>query len=345
VLLILLTSALFAASPAPAGDAAPKPGKTKAKKPAPAPPAPVATPAPTVAPEAAPAPAPAPAPAATVTAPAPATVPAAALPGGKPPLKLGAPGLQQVGLTKELAAFYGDHLAQQLVLAGVVVTTSSEIQAVLGLERQRQLVGCEEAQCVGDLGALLGVEGLITGAIAKVGGTYQLNIKVIDGKTGAGLSAASLTTTSESELLESMGRAARAMARELFVKLDRAPTGLSAQSDVNAGWVRRRSWIPAVAGVVFAGVGVPLMISGNRDYNDLKDVLRPTDFQGQTPEAFAATGQLKQVLGLTLTSVGVAALLGAGAMFLFGGEKDTPVAVIAPLSSGGAAVMVTGALP
>lgn len=340
MILILLTSVLLAA-PAPGGKPPPK-AKTKVKKAEPTP-APAPAPAPEKVEAPAPAPQPAPAPAATVTAPTPA--PAAALPAGKPPLKLGAPGLQQVGLTKELAAFYGDHFAQQLTLAGVVVSTSTEIQAVLGLERQRQLIGCEDKDCVGDLGALLGVEALLTGAIAKVGNTYQLNIKVIDGKTGAGLSAASLTTTSESELLESMGRAARAMARELFEKLDRAPTGLSAQRDVNAGWVRRRSWIPAVAGVVLLGGGVPLMISGSRDYNDLNDSFGPADLKGQTPEAFAATGQLKQVLGLTLTSVGGAALLAAGAMFLFGGEQDTPVALIAPLSSGGAAVVFTGALP
>ena len=237
------------------------------------------------------------------------------------------------------------------MLAGVVVSTPSEIQAVIGLERQRQLIGCEGQDCVGDLGALLGVEGLVTGAIAKVGSNYQLNIKVIDGKTGAGLSAASVTVGSESELLESMGRVARAMAKELFVKLDRSPTGISAQQDVNAGWVRRRSWIPGLAGVVLMGAGVPLLISGNNDFVALRDDLTPADFDtggklaGQTPASFKQTGQLKQTLGFTLTVVGGAALLTAGAMFLFGGEKDQPVVVLAPLSTGGAAVMISGELP
>jgi hypothetical protein len=99
------------------------------------------------------------------------------------------------------------------------------------------------------------------------------------------------------------------------------------------------------------GAGVPLLISGNNDFVALRDELTPADFDaggrlaGQTPASFKQSGQLKQTLGFTLTAVGGAALLTAGAMFLFGGEKDQPVVVMAPLSTGGAAVVISGALP
>ena len=43
--------------------------------------------------------------------------------------------------------------------------------------------------------------------------------------------------------------------------------------------------------------------------------------------------------------VGGAALVSAGAMFLFGGEKDSAVAAVAPLPNGGVVFTVSGALP
>lgn len=341
MLLVLITSALLAAGPKAAP--AKVPPKTPAAKSAPA-----KADAPASAPAPAPEPAPAPAPAAT-PAPAPAAAiakPAGPTATGKPPLKLAAPGLQQVGLTKELAGFYSDHFAQQLALAGVLVTTPSEIQAVLGIERQRQLLGCsDEAACVTDIASALGVDGVLTGAVAKVGSAYQLNVKVIDSKNGAGLSVASVSAANDTELLDEMGRAARAMAKELFGKLDREPVGGTAQKDASAGWVRRRAWIPAVAGVVLAGGGAVLMVSGNQDFYALRDSLKPADLGAKTPEAFAATGQLKQVAGLSMAVVGGAALVSAGAMFLFGGEKDSAVALVAPLPTGGAVFTVSGALP
>ncbi len=60
--------------------------------------------------------------------------------------------------------------------------SSSEIETMLGAERQRQLLGCGEdsTSCLTELAGALGAGFMLTGSLAKVGGVFQLNLQVVD---------------------------------------------------------------------------------------------------------------------------------------------------------------------
>ena len=60
--------------------------------------------------------------------------------------------------------------------------SSSEIETMLGAERQRQLMGCSEdsTSCLAELTGALGAGYMLTGSLAKVGGVFQLNLQIID---------------------------------------------------------------------------------------------------------------------------------------------------------------------
>lgn len=60
--------------------------------------------------------------------------------------------------------------------------SSSEIETMLGAERQRQLMGCGEdaSSCLAELAGALGAPFMMSGSMAKVGGVFQLNIQVVD---------------------------------------------------------------------------------------------------------------------------------------------------------------------
>ncbi len=60
--------------------------------------------------------------------------------------------------------------------------SSSEIETMLGAERQRQLLGCGEdsTSCLTELTGALGAGFMLTGSLAKVGGVFQLNLQVVD---------------------------------------------------------------------------------------------------------------------------------------------------------------------
>ena len=96
------------------------------------------------------------------------------------PLKIAAPGLQTVKISKEMAEFCNQHLSAALTQHSFRVLTPAEITAVLGLERQRKLIGCEEdTSCVAELANALGVQAVLLGSVGSFGDLFQVNLKII----------------------------------------------------------------------------------------------------------------------------------------------------------------------
>lgn len=96
----------------------------------------------------------------------------------------------------------------------------SDLRAVLGLERQRQLLGCESGECLTELGGQLGVDRLLAGALGKVGDLYYLNLKLIRTSTATVEGRVSREIRGgEAELVE----AVRSGVRELLDPLVSSP--------------------------------------------------------------------------------------------------------------------------
>ena len=102
------------------------------------------------------------------------------------PFKLAAPGLSYVNLDEKTGQFYLDYFSQQLGShEGIHVLTGTEISAVVGMERQKQLMGCVESSCTAELAGALGADALILGSLAKAGGGFVANIKMLRARDGA----------------------------------------------------------------------------------------------------------------------------------------------------------------
>lgn len=141
------------------------------------------------------------------------------------PVKLAAPNLTGPGMSKEELTFFTDHLAQQLGFQGLRVITSSEIERLLGFERQRQLLGCTDnsASCQAELANALGVDGLVTGSIGKLGKTTQINLKIIKAEDGTPLAAYSARAADSEAVLDRLTEAAEIMAKKVLERLGKAP--------------------------------------------------------------------------------------------------------------------------
>jgi TolB-like protein len=161
----------------------------KNAKHAPAPP--VAEPAPAPAPAPEPAPAPAPVAEPTPPEPAPAAAPAPApLPAAKPTAPIsGKPKLVVLdlvagsGVDASMARSFGEAITHEVSKRGFFETTSTqEIQTMLGVERQRQLLGCSEAaqSCMGELADAMGARFVLSGSLSKLGDAFQLSLQTID---------------------------------------------------------------------------------------------------------------------------------------------------------------------
>ncbi|MDP1922645.1 MAG: hypothetical protein Q8L14_40765 [Myxococcales bacterium] len=140
------------------------------------------------------------------------------------PVKVAAPGLAGVSVTPELQAFVNDHLAQELVLEGLDVIPSSQIASVLGLERQKQLLGCADSQCVVELANALGVDAILLGTVAKLDTVIQLDVRLVSATDARALAIYSERVTSEAGLLDAMTRAAKSLGPEVAKKLGKTAT-------------------------------------------------------------------------------------------------------------------------
>lgn len=92
--------------------------------------------------------------------------------------------LQALRVAPEEAAALTDAVATYLSARGLFeVLSTREIQTILGVERQRQLLGAcgeDSLSCGADMSKLLSARFLLTGQLARVGSAYQLTLQLVD---------------------------------------------------------------------------------------------------------------------------------------------------------------------
>ncbi len=97
----------------------------------------------------------------------------------------------------------GEFFTAEVQKLGFVVITTSEVATLLGYERQKQLLGCEESSsCIAEIAGALGADLIATGSIGRVGETYALSLKALDARTGTSIGRISETTPKLDALFE-----------------------------------------------------------------------------------------------------------------------------------------------
>lgn len=255
---------------------------------------------------------------------------------GAEPISLASPGLSSLNVEPAAVTYYSDHFAQQLALQGVRVHTSTEIGTILGLERQKELLGCTDAtaSCMAELANALGVDGIITGSLGKFGTTYQVNLKILAARDGRALSTWSSRVEGDAALLDEYARAAKQIAGELTLTLRPGAAVAPSRS------VRLWGVVPAVAGAGLLVASGLLSLRAEGDYRRLTSPLRMDD---SSPEQLRSDGRTSQNAGYVCLGVGVAALVAAAAIFVFGGGDAPKLTVSA--GAEGAAMALFGSLP
>lgn len=256
-------------------------------------------------------------------------------------VKLASPGLTGVQINKEVALFYSDHLAQQLALRGLSVMTATEINSMLGLERQKQLMGCssESSSCTAELADALGVDGIVTGSIGRFDRMFQIDVKVVAAADGRKLALYSGAVNSEREVLDALSSAAEMLTSQTLISLGREP----APRAVTAGGAKRFWWIPASIGAVGIVLGSVLLGMASGHESALRGTVgMPSMLTYEQAKGELAAGSTKQAIGITALAVGGAALLAAGALLLFGSNGAT---VSPTVSTTGGGVMLMGRFP
>jgi hypothetical protein len=254
-------------------------------------------------------------------------------------VKIAMPGLTSVNLDAKTADLYSDYFAQKLAEAGHFrVSTRSEVGALLGFERQKQLLGCSDSSssCLAELAGALGVDGIVVGNLGKLGREYVVTLKIIDASNGSVLASASSRVGDEQALLDWMATTAQVMSKAVRERLHRpdaeAEPGATVRVTSTQTSLRSRTWVPAVAagalviaGIVFYGVAWSIDESLRTGRNTYPDA--------PTLDGAVGRGKAFQTIAFVAFGTAIAAALVSAGFYVFGGESASPVTLV-PTSNG-----------
>ncbi|MFO0595817.1 MAG: FlgO family outer membrane protein [Myxococcaceae bacterium] len=203
----------------------------------------------------------------------------------------------------------------------IEVTTSDDLQQLLGMERQKQLLGCDTNTCIAEIAAALGTDGVLAGTITRADSGFVVSLRVLHSKSAQVWWSASGRPPSETALLDWLDTQAEVLA-ETLAPAPRQPVG---------------PWVLGGVGVAALGVGTTFLVLSNTV--TLEQVRNANDVG--TLSTTVNTGRMQSGVGVVAVSVGAAALAGA---LIWGvvAKPEAPQVALVPMS-GGALVSVGGA--
>lgn len=94
---------------------------------------------------------------------------------------------------------------------------TSDVSAVLGLERQKALLGCADqgTSCLAEISAAMGAPYLVTGHLARAGKATRIDIKLIRASDGKALHRDGRNFRDESEMFDLVGGMVKSLVAEL----------------------------------------------------------------------------------------------------------------------------------
>lgn len=118
------------------------------------------------------------------------------------------------GTARVLTDFLVDEVRRTRVFSRVV--SAQEIEALIGFERQRQLLDCADRSCLAEIAGTLGVDMVLGGSLAKLGGTFLCNLRVTE--TATALTRSSVTLRVKGESAEALLDAVRPSVLQLLAE-------------------------------------------------------------------------------------------------------------------------------
>ncbi|MDF1561751.1 MAG: hypothetical protein P1V51_01835 [Deltaproteobacteria bacterium] len=207
---------------------------------------------------------------------------------------------------------------------GAEVITPADVAALLDLEGQRQILGCDDsaASCLAEIGGALGANYVLSGQIARIGSKYVVSLSLIDvaGSTIAGRTTK--TANDEDGVLDAASAAADELAAVIVpgagvTRIDPAPPKR------RGGLLRTGSMI---GGGALALGGLALMGSGYATYAG-----RGTPDAPEVTYSQAQAADTRWGVGIGLAAGGAALLVGS--FLMPKGEKGAAMG-LAPMPNG-----------
>ena len=163
------------------------------------------------------------------------------------------------GISQLEAATLTDRLSSELANTNAVILVERGQMSEILDEQGFQQSGCTSDECAAEVGALLGVHNMISGAFGKLGNTYTIDVKMFSVETGATVKTVSKSYKGE---IDGLITEIEILAWEilsltppeyLLAKQEASdqPVAQVSQKEKGSGWLR---W--TTLGLAATGVGV-----------------------------------------------------------------------------------------
>ena len=241
------------------------------------------------------------------------------------PVKIVAPGWQFTGLERTQGEIYE---ARFLTLLGersrLDVVTQRDVEAALGLERQRQLLGCDSGskECMAELTSALGASVVLSGSLAKTEKSYVVTLRAVNTTTGTAYATATARLGGEDALFSWLEQEAVSFA-------DRLRDSFDASKSVHYRY-ETWPWVAIGGGVLAFAAGATLFGLSRIDLSTIRGSPPPPG------DPLITGGQFKQDFGVALGIGGLAVVAAGVGLLLWTREPQRTIEVaVAPMAGGG----------
>jgi TolB-like protein len=208
----------------------------------------------------------------------------------------------------------------------------SDIQALLGVERQRQMLGCtDKSACIAELTDALGSDYLLTGSMSVSAESTRFDLRIISNASGKPVKHVGRDVAHGSE--RALAHAVREAVRELLQAIAPAGVEMPEVPALQLGFgLRRVGYLVGGGGLLVGIAAAVLTVVTATNYSQLVAA-----GQAGRADEYAALQSRTRATGnaadLTM-GLAIAALATGLGLIIFGGEP--PVIALAPLANGAA---------
>jgi len=210
--------------------------------------------------------------------------------------------LQRVGAATDAeVSLVNDAVVEWVSKAGVFqVISQRDIQTLLGVERQKQLLGCSDdaGSCIAELSGALNARFVLSGQVNKLGGTVQLTLQTLD-----------------TQKSQPVGRSLKA-AKSVEDLRALVPWAVAEATGTPPPKPPSRTWptvMMVTGGVALLGGGVIGFVALTREASVARELKTAAPGRLNTAEYYAAEAQEvreRKTLALVLMTVGAGLLAG-----------------------------------
>jgi TolB-like protein len=251
--------------------------------------------------------------------------------------KVAVPGVRAQGLPEGTASVLTEVMVSEASrTGGFQIFSQSDLESMLGFERQKTLLGCTEESCLSEIGAALGVDYLLIAQVGRIGTQYRTDLRLIDAKKAVAVAReGAFCPANEDALAATVQR----LTHQVFQDAGGGTSTAASQGSPRT--------VPLIvlgsAGVLLAGGAVSGILALG-DYNTLSSQKQSLSASSYAA-AYAQTQpgmKTKAMLADVLFAAGIVTA-GVGGYLLFFGHSEATVS----LSAGpqGAGLVVQGHFP